>query len=79
MEFRIVVSDPDGVSSFTWGLFAQNASPLGLGGEKNCGNSGQCDASGEFEAQLTGQFFLGVDAADSKGNVVREVKQLYVG
>jgi hypothetical protein len=78
VEFKIIVSDPDGVRSFTWGVFAQNGSPL-FGGDKNCGNSQQCDVSDEFEATLSGQFFFGVDAVDSQGNTAREVKQLYVG
>ena len=79
VKFRIVVTDPDGVNSFSWGLFAQNGSPLGFGGERNCGGSNSCDLSDEFKAKLTGQFFLGVDTIDSKGNATREIKQLYVG
>jgi hypothetical protein len=67
------------VGTFTWGVFAQNKSPLGLGGDKNCGNATQCELSGEFEAKLPGQFFLGVDAVDGKGNTHQEIKQLYVG
>ena len=78
VRVNITVSDPDGVSSYSWGVFAQNGSPLGLGGNVGCGNSGQCNSSEEFEAKLTGQFFIGVDALDAKGNTVREVKQIYV-
>jgi hypothetical protein len=78
VKFRIIVSDPDGVGSFTWGVFAQNETPL-LGGDKSCGNAQQCDLSDEFEAPLPGQFFFGVDAVDGQGNTSREVKQLYVG
>jgi hypothetical protein len=79
VEFNITVSDPDGVASFTWGVFAQNGSPVGLGGDRNCGGSNQCTLSDKFETKLTGIFFLGVDAVDSKGNTIREIKQIYVG
>lgn len=79
VKFTITVSDPDGVKSFTWGVFAQNGSPVGLGGERNCGGANQCDLSDDFKTKLTGIFFLGVDALDSKGNTIREIKQIYVG
>lgn len=79
VKFNITVTDPDGIQSFTWGVFAQNVSPVGLGGEKGCGGATQCDLSDQFEAQLPGIFFLGVDALDSQGNTVREVKQIYIG
>ncbi|MEW5956959.1 MAG: hypothetical protein AB1801_04490, partial [Chloroflexota bacterium] len=75
----ITVRDSDGVGSFTWGVFAQNGSPLGLGGDRNCGGSTECRIDEEFETKLTGQFFVGVDAVDSAGNKTREIKQLYVG
>jgi hypothetical protein len=75
----ITVRDSDGVGSFTWGIFAQNGSPLGLGGDHNCGGVTECGTNEEFETKLTGQFFVGVDAVDSKGNKTREIKQLYVG
>jgi len=79
VKFDITVSDPDGVKSFTWGVFTQNQSPVGLGGDKGCGNATQCTLSDKFEAKLPGIFFLGVDALDTAGNTVREVKQIYVG
>jgi len=79
VKFTITVTDPDGIQGFTWGVFAQNVSPVGLGGEKGCGGSTQCDLSDEFKAQLPGTFFLGVDALDTQGNTVREIKQIYIG
>ena len=79
MKIIFVVRDPDGVNSFTWGVFAQNGSPLGLGGEHNCGGATECGTNEKFETKLTGQFFVGVDTVDTKGNKTREIRQLYVG
>lgn len=79
VKFNITVTDSDGVRSFTWGVFAQNGSPVGLGGDRDCGGASQCTLSDEFETKLTGIFFLGVDAVDTQGNTVREIKQIYVG
>ncbi len=79
VRFNITVTDPDGIRSFTWGVFAQNGSPVGLGGERGCGGALQCDLSDKFDTKLVGIFFLGVDAVDNQGNTTREIKQIYVG
>ena len=79
VEFTITVIDPDGVKSFAWGVFAQNNSPVGIGGDKGCGGGTECKHGGNFEAKLPGQFFIGVDALDNNGNTRREIKQIYIG
>ncbi len=78
VKFTITVIDPDGVKSFAWGVFAQNKSPVGIGGDKGCGGT-ECSLSGDFRAKLPGQFFIGVDALDNNGNTKREIKQIYIG
>jgi hypothetical protein len=79
VKLIVTVRDSDGVTSFSWGVFAQNGSPVGIGGDRNCGGAGECRIDDEFETRLIGIFFIGVDAVDTKGNEIREIKQLYVG
>lgn len=78
VNFTITVSDPDGVATFTWGVFTENQSPVGLGDDKNCGNGNECSLSGNFKAKLTGRFIFGVDAIDTKGNKTRTIQGMYV-
>jgi hypothetical protein len=79
VQVIITVRDPDGVTEFEWGVFAQNKSPLGLGGHQSCGGATECRIEEEFETKLPGQFHVGVEARDTKGEGVTEIKQLYVG
>lgn len=80
-EVKIIIRvlDSDGVNTFTWGVFAENGSPVGLGGDHGCGGATECRLDREFTTKFPGQFFIGVDAVDTKGQTVREIKQLYVG
>jgi hypothetical protein len=76
----ITVSDADGVSGLTWGVFTQNLTPL-IGGNHNCGNSAQCNTEVSFNATVPGggtAYIFGVDASDTKGNTHREISELYV-
>jgi hypothetical protein len=79
VKLVITVRDPDGVDEFSWGVFAQNGSPTGLGDDQDCRNATECKIETDFNAALTGQFFIGVDAMDALGNKVREIVQLYIG
>ena len=64
----IIVTDPDGVKSFTWGIFAENRSPLPVGGTENCGNRTECRIEQNFAAPpFQGQFAVGVEAVDVLG------------
>jgi hypothetical protein len=78
VRVRITVSDPDGVSTFDWGVFTENRTSV-QGGERNCGNATHCELEEEFEAQLPGAFQIGVEAKDATGATTIEVKQIYVG
>ena len=74
----ITVRDPDGVSSFKWGIFTENNVAI-KGGDSGCGNVTECRTDEEFEAVLPGAFQIGVEAVDSKGTKSIEAKQIYVG
>ncbi len=78
VRVRIIVSDPEGVSTFTWGVFTENGTPV-IGGDRGCGNSTQCEIEEEFEAQLPGAFRVGVEALDRNGQKSIEVRSIYVG
>jgi hypothetical protein len=74
----IIVRDPDGVQSFTWGIFTQNQTPL-IGGDRDCGNATECRIEEELEAPpIPGTFLAGADAVDSKGATTRGVGEIYV-
>ncbi len=75
----ITVSDPDGVSSFTWGIFSQNRTSL-AGDTKECGRATSCEIEAKFEAKLAGQFAVGVEAVDTQGQKTQtNAAQIYVG
>ncbi|RME72902.1 MAG: hypothetical protein D6784_12785 [Chloroflexi bacterium] len=78
VEIRITVRDSDGVKNFEWGVFTQNGVSV-KGGNKDCGNAGECSTKQEFNAALDGVFQIGVKAYDSANNETVEVKQVYVG
>jgi len=66
------------VKFFKWGVFTQNG--VGVkGGDRNCGNSGDCGVEEEFDAVLEGTFEVGVEAEDANGEKSIETKQIYVG
>ena len=74
----IIVRDPDGVKSFTWGIFTQNQTPL-IGGDRDCGNATECRIEEELEAPpISGTYLAGADAVDSKGATTRGVGEIYV-
>jgi hypothetical protein len=79
-EFRlvIIVRDPDGVRSFTWGIFTQNQTPL-IGGDRDCNNATECRIEEELEAPpIPGTYLAGADAVDTKGATTRGVGEIYV-
>lgn len=74
----IIVRDPDGVVSFTWGVFTQNQTPL-VGGEQQCGNAPECRIQEELTAPpISGTYLAGADAVDTKGALKRGVGEIYV-
>ncbi len=67
IKIKFIVTDPDGVWSFTWGIFTQNLTPL-IGGEKICHNAPECSLEEEVYAPpIPGTYIVGADAVDSKG------------
>ncbi len=76
--FIIIVRDPDGVGSFTWGIFTQNQTPL-IGGEQDCHNAPECRIEEELTAPpISATYLAGADAVDSKGATTRGVGEIYV-
>lgn len=74
----IIVRDPDGVTSFTWGVFTQNQTPL-VGGEQKCGGATECRFDDKFDAPpISGTYLAGADAVDTKGATSRGVGEIYV-
>jgi hypothetical protein len=78
VKLIITVRDSDGVGKFSWGVFTENKTGL-LGDEEDCHSAPECRIEEEFETQLPGAFQIGVEAKDTKGQGVIEIKQLYVG
>jgi hypothetical protein len=78
VKIIFIVRDPDGVKSFTWGIFLQNLSPL-IGSDKICNGAVECQIEVEEEAPpLTGTYIVGADAIDVKGNTARGISEIYV-
>ncbi|MBN1217325.1 MAG: hypothetical protein JXM69_00230, partial [Anaerolineae bacterium] len=77
VKMVFIVLDPDGVASFTWGIFTQNQVPL-VGGDKSCGGATECRLEKEESASVPGTFIVGADAVDTKGNKSRQVGEIYV-
>jgi len=77
IKIKIVVWDPDGVKSFTWGIFTQNQVSL-KGGDKNCNGATECSTHIEERIPIPGTFIIGADALDSKGNANRGLGEIYV-
>jgi len=77
VKIKIVVWDPDGVTSFTWGIFTQNQ--VGLkGGDKKCNGATECSTHIEESIPIPGTFIIGADAVDTKGNTNRGLGEIYV-
>ena len=77
VKIKIVVRDPDGVTSFTWGIFTQNQ--VGLkGGDKKCNGATECSTHIEESIPIPGTFIIGADAVDTKGNTNRGLGEIYV-
>jgi hypothetical protein len=75
----IIVRDPDGVTSFTWGVAAQNQALLPVGGDKACNGAAECRTEEEFDASVpSGTYIIGADAVDTKGATTRGVGEIYV-
>ncbi len=72
------IRDTDGVTSFVWGLFTQNLTPLN-GGEVLCHNTPECIYEETINlSSITGTFIIGVDAVDFTGQIEREIAEIYV-
>jgi hypothetical protein len=67
IKMVIVVRDPDGVNTFTWGIFMQNQSPLPIGGTESCNGSAECRAEVKASPPVAGTYLIGVDAIDGTG------------
>lgn len=78
VRVRITVSDPEGVSKFSWGVFTENRTAI-AGGNRDCGNATQCEIQEEFKAQLPGAFQIGVEALDAQGHKAIDTRSIYVG
>jgi hypothetical protein len=80
IKFDIVVYDPDGVKTFTWGVFTLNNTPLPIGGDKDCGGATECRHEVETEAPpIRDTYKVGVDAVDNAGKSSRGfVGEIYV-
>jgi len=76
-EVRFIIRDPDGVESFTWGIFTQNQTSL-IGGTEQCGNRIECVHEEEVASPLPGVFIIGADAVDSKGQTARGIGEIYI-
>lgn len=77
-DLVIIVRDPDGVVSFTWGVFTQNQTPL-VGGDENCNRATECRIRKTFNAPpIAGTYLAGADALDTKGATTRGVGEIYV-
>lgn len=78
VKIVFIVRDPDGVDSFTWGIFLQNLTPL-VGGDEFCGGATECRLEVEENAPpLTGTYIVGADAVDVHGNTARGTSAIYV-
>ena len=80
VKFVIVVYDPDGVKTFTWGVFTLNDTPLPTGGSKDCGGAIECRHEVDAEAPpIPDTYKVGVDALDNTGKSSRGfVGEIYV-
>jgi hypothetical protein len=77
-EVKFIVRDPDGVSSFTWGIFTQNQVSL-KGGKIDCHNATECVHEEEVSSPpYRGTFIIGADAVDSKGQTSRGIGEIYI-
>jgi hypothetical protein len=77
IEIRITVSDADGVAAFSWGILSAINQGL-AGGNEDCGNAPQCSTEASFTAVLSGDFQIGVEVKDAKGEGTIRTSQLYV-
>jgi hypothetical protein len=66
IKFVFVVTDPNGVGKFTWGIFTQNRTPL-MRATKDCGGATECREEVEKNAPIPGTYIIGVDAVNSQG------------
>jgi hypothetical protein len=77
VKIIFIVRDPDGVKSFTWGIFTQNQVSL-KGGEKECHGAKECSKEVKESVPIKGTFIVGADALDTKGKTSRGVGEIYV-
>ncbi len=78
VKIVFIVTDPDGVTSFTWGIFTQNQTPL-IGGDKACNGLIECKLEVNEEAPpVSGTYLVGADAVDTTGATTRGVGEIYV-
>ncbi len=78
VKLVFIVRDPNGVTSFTWGIFTQNQ--VGLkGGDKACGGATECvEEIQENAPPVTGTYIVGADAVNVNGVKKRGVGEIYV-
>lgn len=77
IKINFSVRDSQGVSSFSWGVFAQNRTPLKSGNE-SCNGQLECNLSIELSADLPGQFEVGVEAVNRNSGKTVQSKQIYI-
>lgn len=61
-----MVTDPNGVGKFTWGIFTQNKTPL-MKDDKDCRGATECRDEVEKSVPVAGTYIIGVDAINSQG------------
>lgn len=78
IKIVFVVSDPSGVSAFSWGIFTQNKTSL-KSGSKDCGGATECRKEIKEEVpNLEGALIAGVDARNVNGQTKVGTGEFYV-
>ncbi|MFN8454683.1 MAG: hypothetical protein U0401_08455 [Anaerolineae bacterium] len=78
VKINFIVTDPNGVSKFEWGIFTQNQTPL-KNGKKDCGGATECrEEIKENAPSLSGTYIIGADAVSSNGATKRGIGEIYV-
>jgi hypothetical protein len=78
VKINFIVTDPNGVSKFEWGIFTQNQTPL-KNGKKDCGGATDCRVEVRENAPpLPGTYIVGADAVSSNGATKRGIGEIYI-
>ena len=76
-EIRFIVTNPNGVNEFKWGIFTQNQVSL-QGGTIKCNGATDCRHEEDVSSPLAGTFIVGADAVASNGGTSRGIAEVYI-